>query len=89
MMVMVIYVCILYMIECLHMATVTPTNKDRLTDIIHRAISWAQDRGISHKDIASILISELGDLDIDIWEFVDHDSAAEIIREQMADLLSI
>jgi len=71
------------------MATVTPTNKDRLTDIIHRAIFWARERGISHKDIATILISELDDLDIDIWEFVDHDSISESVREQMINSLSI
>jgi len=57
-----------------------PTNKDRLNDIIHRAISWAQERGVSNSDIASILVEEYNDLNVHFWDHFDYDTIAETIR---------
>ena len=64
------------------MATVLKpiTNKDRLNDIIHRAVSWAQERGITNDEIASILVEEYNSLEVDFWDHHDYDSIAESMR---------
>ena len=64
------------------MATViTPvTDKDRLNDIIHRAVSWAQERGITNDEIASILVEEYNALNVYFWDHFDYDSIAETMR---------
>lgn len=54
---------------------ITPIkNKAKLNDIIHRAISWAQERGISNDDIAAVLVVEYNDLNVHFWDFFDYDS---------------
>ena len=64
------------------MATViTPvTDKDRLNDIIHRAVSWAQERGITNGEIASILVEEYNALNVYFWDHFDYDEIAETMR---------
>lgn len=61
--------------------TLSPiTNKDRLNDIIHRAVSWAQERGITNDEIASILVEEYNALNVDFWVHHDYDEIAETMR---------
>lgn len=64
------------------MATVLSpiTDKDRLNDIIHRVISWAQDRGITKDEIGSILVEEFNALNVYFWDFFDYDEIAETMR---------
>lgn len=60
---------------------ITPiTDKDRLNDIIHRSISWAQERGITKDEIASILVEEFNALNVYFWDHHDYDEIAETMR---------
>ena len=66
--------------KALNIPITSTTDKDRLNDIIHRAISWAQERGITKDGIASVLVEEYNALNVYFWDFFDYDEIAETMR---------
>lgn len=65
----------------LELATIANT-KDKLTEIIANAVSWAIDRGLSHREIAAILIAEFSELDesVSVVDYFDMQTFIEIVE---------